>query len=144
MTTAGKSTMRRDLSLMIGIPLALIIALFAYGAQDGMFDGMSDLIALSRALATEFHEPGAGINVTDKGVMTLNLVGAGFAGLDSTAGAQRAKAIAKYAAANWHGSPPITSVAIKITSTTGVPGLTVTRSETPYVFTVAELAAVTP
>jgi hypothetical protein len=116
MTERPKNTMRRDLMLMIGLPFVLVVGLFFSCLGSGKFAGASDLIALSQGLMTEFHLPGASVGMSGGGQMTVTLSGVTFAGLDSTEGAAKAKAIALYARAHWQGTEPITSVAIKLST----------------------------
>lgn len=136
-----KSTVDRDLFLIVGLPGLAVIALFFFAFPRGTFDEAAPLIGLARQVMSEFGEPGVKVNVRDSGAMTILLVNSTLPGLDSTGRLRKATAIARYGAAHWTGTAKLTSVSVGYITTSGAPGFQMTRTETPYSFDATQLAA---
>jgi hypothetical protein len=104
---------------------------------------IDDLTTIQQGVITEFGEPMVNVSMRDNGTLTITLVNSALQGLGAAERAERAKAIARFAAGRWQGTPALTSVAIGFRKAGGVGALSMTYTETPYSFGAAELRAET-
>jgi len=139
MATPVKSTIGRDLGLLIGIPAVLVVVLFVTCFPDLSSISTAGLTAVQQGVITKFDEPMVNVRMHESGAMTVILVNSPHRGGDSTESRSRALAIARYAVSQWQGTPAVSSVSIGFLTTNGVGGLSLSRTETPYTFRLAEL-----